>query len=90
MGISPECDCYDFSDLSVVPDIGILASKDPVALDQASLDMVKSAPGIPNSKLGGYSGPDKFKRITGFDGIKILEHAEKIGLGTRKYTLEKM
>lgn len=90
MGISPECDCYGFSDLSVVPDIGIMASKDPVALDQASLDMVKSAPGIPNSKLGGYSGPDKFKRISGFDGIKILEHAEKIGLGSRKYTLEKM
>lgn len=88
MGISPECDCYSFSDLSLVPDIGIMTSLDPVALDQASLDMINKSPGITNSKLGGYSGPDKFKRVTGYDGIKILEYAEKIGLGSRKYRIE--
>ena len=50
--VSPACDCYNHNDMPVVADIGILASKDPVALDQACADLVIAAPGIPGSALG--------------------------------------
>jgi uncharacterized Fe-S center protein len=89
MDITPECDCYGYSDASLTPDIGILASKDPVAIDQASYDLVKNAPTIEDSKAkGAKTGDDKFKKghpETNPD--PMFEHAEKIGLGERKYKL---
>lgn len=92
--VSPNCDCWPFNDYPIVPDIGIAASFDPVALDQASADLVNAAPVLPGSKTGEthpgkhLEGEDKFK-LTHPDTFwqAGLEHAEKIGLGSRKYEI---
>ena len=49
MNVSPDCDCWDFNDYPIVPDIGIAASFDPIALDQACVDLVKAAPSLPKA-----------------------------------------
>jgi uncharacterized protein len=97
MNVSPDCDCWNFNDYPIVPDIGIAASFDPVALDQACADMVKSAPVLPYSRISNGKSLDN---QTGEDKFKIthpnthwesgLEHAEKIGLGSRKYEVIKV
>jgi len=51
LNITPDCDCVPWSDAPLVPDIGILASRDPVAIDQASFDLVNSQTGIENTLL---------------------------------------
>lgn len=58
-------------------DIGILASKDPVALDQACVDLVYAA----------EDSASLIERIESRNGLLTLEHAEEIGLGSRSYTL---
>jgi len=90
--VSPACDCYPFNDYPLVKDIGILASEDPVALDQASVDLVNQEAGLPSSKAeGAKPGEDKFRRLYPQLNWEItLEHAEKIGLGSRKYELIKL
>jgi len=90
--VSPACDCYGHNDTPIVGDIGILASKDPVAIDQASADMVNQARGLPGSALKKKSaGVDKFKDIyPQVDWPLQLEYAEKLGLGTRAYDLIKI
>ncbi|MCL2761382.1 MAG: DUF362 domain-containing protein, partial [Desulfuromonadales bacterium] len=88
--ISPACDCYGHSDAPIVNDIGITASLDPVALDQASADLVNQATGNTNTALqtGHEPGGDKFRGVyPHIDWEVQLEHAEKVGLGTRKYEL---
>lgn len=77
MNISAACDCRSGAPAPFVGDVGILASADPVALDQASFDLVNKAAGR----------PDAFEHETGISGVRALEHAEKIGLGTRRYRL---
>lgn len=89
------CDCehnqQGWSDLPIVPDIGIAASKDPVAVDQASVDLVNEAPGIPGSKAEEVGvlepGRDKFQAIHGIKPSLNLEALEKLGVGSRKYRL---
>lgn len=90
--ISPACDCYGFNDFPVVSDIGILASHDPVAIDQASADLVIQAPGLPGGQLKDLSpGSDKFRDIyPQIDWPLQLEYAEKLDLGTREYELVKV
>jgi uncharacterized Fe-S center protein len=86
--ISPACDCYGHSDAPIVKDIGILASKDPVAIDQASVDMVNRQGTTEGSCLESSSDQDKFRSIyPKVDWAVQLEHAEKIGLGKRDYEL---
>ncbi|OQX64470.1 MAG: 4Fe-4S ferredoxin [Desulfococcus sp. 4484_242] len=88
--ITPACDCNPNSDAPVVPDIGILASRDPVAVDQASVDLVNRQPGIPGSFLtkGTAPGEDKFTALyPKIDWTIQLDHAEQIGLGRRNYRL---
>ncbi|MDR0510776.1 MAG: DUF362 domain-containing protein [Rikenellaceae bacterium] len=51
MNVSPECDCWNHNDAAIVPDLGIAASFDPVALDQACADLVTAAPVLGGSKL---------------------------------------
>lgn len=88
--ITPDCDCVPWSDVPIVPDIGVLASKDPVALDQASYDLVNRQLGLAGSSLSCNHelGADKFKGIwPKIDGTHQLEYAEKIGLGSRDYQL---
>lgn len=74
--ITMECDCMQGKQTPIMPDIGVLYSKDPVAVDQAAIDLVKQ-------KLG----KDPFKEHHKVDGEHILQYAEKLGLGTRKYEL---
>ncbi len=88
--ISPFCDCHDSNDPPIVPDIGMFASFDPVALDQACLDAVNRQQPMKGSCLdaaarthGSYFtdiAPDTAGEIA-------LVHAEKLGLGTRDYEL---
>jgi uncharacterized Fe-S center protein len=88
--VSPACDCYGHADAPIVNDIGICASQDPVALDQACVDLVNAAPGNRNTALksGFKPGEDKFKGVhPNIEWAIQLEHAEKMELGTRKYRL---
>ncbi|WP_407081567.1 DUF362 domain-containing protein [Marinitoga aeolica] len=96
MNVSPDCDCWSNNDYPIVPDIGIAASFDPVALDMASVDLVKNAPILPGSKIykdhsHDFVGEDKFKFVhPNADWEAGLNHAEKIGLGTKNYELIKV
>ncbi len=90
LNITPDCDCVPWSDAPIVPDIGILASKDPVALDQASYDLVNRQVGFKGSSLqcNHEAGADKFKGAwPKVDGTHQLKYGEKIGLGSRDYEL---
>ena len=93
MNVSPDCDCWGHNDAALVPDIGILASKDPVAIDRAAFDLVNAAPRNPASaasKGDGGSG-DVFQAAhPGIDGKLGLDYAETIGLGSQDYELVKM
>jgi len=91
--ISPACDCYGYSDTPIVSDIGILSSEDPVAIDQASVDLVNGETGNRASKLqkNWRPGEDKFRAIyPEVDWNIQLAYAEEIGMGTRKYELVKI
>lgn len=96
MDVSPDCDCWHYNDFPLVPNIGIAASFDPVALDQACVDMVKSAPALPGSRVckdlhdDTHEGLDKFKLAhpnTHWEAGLI--HGEQIQLGSRQYNLIK-
>jgi len=91
--VSPACDCYGHNDAPIVRDIGIVASTDPVAIDQASADLVNAEPGLPGSCLqsGLNPGDDKFRAVyPHVDWTLQLAYAEQLGLGTRAYKLEKI
>jgi uncharacterized Fe-S center protein len=90
INVSPACDCYGRTDPYIVSDIGICASLDPVAVDQASVDLVNRAPGIKNTALKSALTPnsDKFKDIyPDVDWSHQLSYAEEMGLGSRSYQL---
>ncbi len=78
--ISIDCDCNGRPAEPDIHDIGILSSTDPVALDQACIDLVYAAEGKETL----------VKRIEQMNGLHTLENAEKIGLGSRKYDLVKL
>mgnify|MGYP000847885977 FL=1 len=98
MDISPNCDCHGENDAPVLPNIGMFASFDPLALDQACVDACMAANPMPNSQLsdnmkkpGFADWGDPFRNSTPeSEWRSCLEHAEKIGLGTREYELIKM
>ena len=75
--MSVDCDCVSDPTEVDIHDIGILASTDPVALDQACVDLVFDAP----------DGASLQERILSQNGLHILKHAEEIGLGNRAYEL---
>jgi len=83
--LSPDCDCFAWNDAAIAPDVGILASRDPVAIDQASVELVNRAPGLPGSKLRNLAAPDKIRAVTGVDWDATLAHAERIRLGSRRW-----
>jgi len=88
--ITPDCDCFPFSDTPIVPDIGILASRDPVAIDAASFDLVNQQQGYTDSLLTTHhhKGEDKFTGVHAqTDGYRQLCYAEEIGLGSSMYDL---
>ncbi|WP_317302228.1 DUF362 domain-containing protein [Acidaminococcus timonensis] len=95
MDISPNCDCHGENDAPILPNIGMFASFDPVALDQACADACQKAQPLPNSQLSDHLAEkgwqchhdhflDSNPRV---DWVTTLEHGEKIGLGTREYEL---
>ena len=83
--LSVDCDCNAHPADPEMGDIGILASTDPVALDQACVDLVFE---YPSSE--GDDATALIERINSRHGIHIIEHAEKIGLGSRTYELVKI
>ena len=88
--VSPYCDCHSENDIAIVPDVGMFASFDPVALDQACADAVNKQPATTNSILHkhGHEHHDHFTDVSPETNWKsCLEHAEKIGLGTHEYEL---
>ena len=94
MNVSPNCDCWAANDAPIVADIGIFASTDPVALDQACVDAVNAAPPINGTALTDkhYSGTgEKFGHIhPDADWAFGLDHAERLGIGHRAYRLQKV
>jgi uncharacterized Fe-S center protein len=90
--VSPACDCYGHNDRPIIGDLGILASRDPVAIDQAAADLVIGSPGLAGSALKDLqAGSDKFRDIyPQVDWPIQLEYADKLGLGTREYELVKV
>jgi uncharacterized Fe-S center protein len=90
LNITPDCDCVPWSDAPIVPDIGFLASTDPVAIDQASYDLVNKQMGFAHSLLSCNceAGADKFQGLRSHvDGTIQLRHGESIGMGNREYEL---
>ena len=95
--VSPNCDCHQENDAPIIPDVGMLCSFDPLALDQACVDLCLKQTPIENSQLGDHM------RATGVidthdhfcnnnpesESLSCLEHAGKIGLGSRRYELVK-
>ena len=90
MKITPDCNRCPWSDVRIVPDIGILASTDPVAIDAASFDLVNAQQGIAGSRLlcNHAPGEDKFRGVAPYtDGTIQIRHGERIGLGRTAYEL---
>ncbi len=93
--VSPYCDCHAENDLPILPDVGMFASFDPVALDQACVDACNRAEPIPGSRLtdlcsaaGFHDRHDHFhNRMPETNWETTLAHAEKIGIGSRQYEL---
>lgn len=93
--VSPNCDCHDENDAPILPDIGMLASFDPVALDQACVDLCQAAEPIRNSQLGDNMASEHFhdhgdvwhNSNPNVSWEETLEHAEKLGIGSREYEL---
>jgi len=77
IGMTKDCDCFTIDQTKEIPDIGVLASLDPVALDQASIDLTRGSDGRNLSELSHAN----------IDCNVQLAHAESIGLGTRAYDL---
>lgn len=91
MNVSPDCDCFNSNDIPIVPDIGIAASFDPVALDMASVDLVNKAPIINGSRISDkhyHEGEDKFNHIHANTNWETgLKHAKALGIGNLDYEL---
>jgi len=93
--VSPYCDCHGENDVPILPDLGMFASFDPLALDQACVDACLKAAPLPGSRLtDNMAKPDFVDHHDHFinsmpetEWRSCLEHAEKIGLGTRDYEL---
>lgn len=91
--VSPNCDCRAENDAAIVPNVGMFASFDPVALDMACVDAVNAQPPLRDTAAdaGDCHDHDYFHRIhPDTDWMSCLEHAEKLGLGTREYELVKI
>ena len=88
MNVTPDCDCVPWSDKPMIPDVGILASTDPVALDQACFDLVQKAPLLANIDK---KDRDLFTARWNNTQCTIqLEYGEKLGMGSRKYELKEL
>ena len=95
MDVSPNCDCHGENDAPILPNLGMLASFDPVALDQACADLCLAADPLPNSQLSDNLAKPGWKHHhdhfldsnPNVSWRETLAHGEKIGLGARNYEL---
>ena len=101
--VTPHCDCFPYGDVPIVPDIGVLASRDPVAVDKASIDMIIESPGMPGSASSDLNamdpGTDKLSALVGYrpfnrlrpqggpDWKSMIEAAVELDLGSARYDL---
>lgn len=88
--VSPYCDCHRENDIPIVPDVGMFASFDPVALDVACADAVNRQPAVEGSILAqnGHSHHDHFTDVSpDTDWKSAVDHAVKLNLGSREYEL---
>lgn len=93
MNITIFCDCWGMSTTNLVPDIGILAGRDIVAIEQATLDMIHTENLIPGSLPPKWEMGKQghlFERIHGKDPHAVVEFLEEFGMGKRKYTLSEV
>lgn len=80
LDITPDCDCYGFSNAPIAPNIGVLASFDPLAIDQASIDLLNKT-----------TGKDIFQETwPKIDYKHILKYCEDLGIGKREYKIVKI
>ena len=91
LDITPACDCAPGSDRPVVPNLGVFASHDMVAIDVAALDMSVNSPGIPGSmaeekKVMGV-GDEKFTGIVGMSQWITANTCARLGIGSKEYEL---
>lgn len=93
LDITWHCDCEGFSDRPVFDDLGVLVSTDPVAIDQATADLMNSAAPLTGSKADTpevVGARDRLQALSRIEWWKQLEHAEALGLGTRQYSLKEI
>lgn len=93
MDVTVFCDCWGMTTPALVPDIGILAGRDIVAIEQATLDMVRTEDLIPGSLPTGWElrkGSHLFERIHGKDPFVVIEYLQALGWGTREYLLREV
>lgn len=90
MDVSPNCDCHSENDAPIVPNVGMFASFDPVALDVACADAVNRQSVLPGSFLSEMpqESGDRFRDThPGTNWISAIDHGVKLGLGSREYEL---
>ncbi|MEY8369284.1 DUF362 domain-containing protein [Anaerovoracaceae bacterium 42-11] len=100
MNVSPDCDCEGGNDVPIIPDVGMFASFDPIAIDQACVDAANKQPVIPGSaadKCECHGHSHEHNHAHGHDVFKVMHpdtdweagliHGEKLGIGTREYEL---
>ncbi|SHI82530.1 DUF362 domain-containing protein [Desulfofundulus thermosubterraneus] len=91
--IVPQPDKISWADIPFVPDIGIVASTDPVAVDAATHDLITKSPGIPKSAAEDFGvlepGREKITSITGANPAVLYCHAGRLGVGFTRYQLFK-
>lgn len=93
--VSPNCDCHPENDAPILPNIGMLASFDPIALDMACVDLCQKAAPLENSQLGDNLANPEFHHHhdhwmdsnPNVSWKETLAHGEKLGLGSREYEL---
>ena len=90
--ISPGCDCCNFTNASIVPDLGILLSDDPIAIDKASADLINDAPyNLSLSTMDKFKDKDKFKAIyQDIDWNWQLDYGQQMGIGNKEYKIVKI
>lgn len=91
MDVSPYCDCHAENDVPLIPNVGMFASADPLAIDRACVDAANKMPIMPGSILDSDRNadePDLFSRMHPTTDWKSgLDYAESIGIGTQSYRI---
>lgn len=90
LAVQPECDCMPVADVPVIQDQGIMVSDDLVAIEQASLDMLRAAPPLPQSaadEAGVRAGEDILAKLNPRPMQLQVDECERLGLGTKRYEL---